>query len=704
MNSVFAQLADSPWPVFHGDTKGTGLSEYDTSEVNGTVLWKYKTLKGIEASPVLAADGTIYIPAHDCDLYAINPDGTKKWQFDGGEPVYSKEWDTWSCAQSSPAVSKDGTIYYVTMANWLIAVNPDGTEKWRYNVHLFKNVWSSPTVAPDGTIYVGSENYPPRESGKEQEIGGTLYAINPDGTLKWKYDTGSSGVQSTAVITADGTIITAGGCFDSSIGTFASCVYAFNPDGSIKWKFLPDGVVEGSAVIGTDETIYIGVKGKINPKNGKFYALTPEGKEKWKFPLSFGMSVSPAIGKDGTIYFGDWGGIFRALDPNGKELWHAETPIGFETLSSSPAIGADGTIYFGSLAYYFYAFTPDGREKWKIYVGGGGIISSPAIGKNGTIYVGTVPGELLAIGAGSGPTIISPVKADRNIAGDYWDKTCPDEIRLREHNTIYYGILGDREWDLTLTRQIDWISNNCPNTIWPGDSPEKSKQIISESLQTGFEQNAIRISDEHIVNARFFGETARSCLDSDCTIKKETCVRWDKNMDKCYGYEEICSYQSCSKYRIYCEIAVVNQDEEAVEITFNSNYETAEGTTHLVQKQSFRLEPNTGNAITWGYDVNVDNTGKCGYSELKVNGKEKKDVAPYCDKDVCEVSETTEDCNGDCDEYDNLLYDANTECGNSICEAGEEKYCHDDCGRVEEVRAKKGILDLIINFFKRLFR
>ncbi|MBI5158609.1 PQQ-like beta-propeller repeat protein [Candidatus Micrarchaeota archaeon] len=696
VNSANAQPADSAWPVFHGDARGTGLSIYDTSEVNGAVLWKFKTSGGIEASPVLASDGAIYIPSHDCDLYAVSPNGTKKWQFDGGEPVFSKEWNTSSCAQSTPAVSKDGTIYFVTMANWLIAVNPDGSEKWRYPVHLFKNVWSSPTIAPDGTIYVGSENYPPRESGKPQEIGGTLYAINPDGTLKWKHDTGSAGVTSTAVFASDGTIVTSGGCLDSSIGTFASCVYAFNPDGSIKWTFMPDGIVEGSAVIGADETIYIGVKGRINPKNGKFYALTPDGKEKWKFPLDSGMSVSPALGKDGTIYFGDWGGVFHALTPDGRELWRAETPSSFESLSSSPAIGADGTIYFGSLAGYFFAYTLEGKEKWRIEDGRGGFISSPAIGKEGVIYAAAVPGELLAIGVGDGPASISPVR-NNSMAGDYYDKTCPDSIHRKQDNpNSLYAVLGEEKWDLTLTRQVDWISNNCPNTIWPDGSTSNSSQAspTTNSSQTyyptasnfsqtysnkfnasSFEQNSFCVSEEHFVNARFFGETARSCLDGDCTSKQQTCVKWNKHKDQCYAFKETCSSPSCLKYKIYCELAVVSNGNESVEITFNSNYKTADGSTHSVQNHSFLIEPNTGNAITWEYVVDAGNAGECSYYGLKVDGKEKKEITPFCATSDRETLETSK-------------------CGDGACEKGETK-CRGDCS--------KSFIELLTVFF-RIFK
>jgi outer membrane protein assembly factor BamB len=46
------------------------------------------------------ADGTIYVGSLDDNLYAINPDCTKKWAFKTGAHVYS-----------SPAIGADGTAY-----------------------------------------------------------------------------------------------------------------------------------------------------------------------------------------------------------------------------------------------------------------------------------------------------------------------------------------------------------------------------------------------------------------------------------------------------------------------------------------------------------------------------------------------------------------------------------------------------------------
>ena len=87
-------------------------------------------------------------------LYAINPDGTLKWNFE------TEDW-----VISSPAIGRDGTVYVGSRDTHLYAINPDGTLKWKFETEDY--VTSSPAIGDDGTVYVGSDD-------------GYLYAIYSD--------------------------------------------------------------------------------------------------------------------------------------------------------------------------------------------------------------------------------------------------------------------------------------------------------------------------------------------------------------------------------------------------------------------------------------------------------------------------------------------------------------------------------------------
>jgi outer membrane protein assembly factor BamB len=58
--------------------------------------------------------------------------------------------------ESSPAVGADGTIYVGSDDHNLYAINPDGSLKWRYDTG--DKVYSSPAIGSDGTIYAGSDD------------------------------------------------------------------------------------------------------------------------------------------------------------------------------------------------------------------------------------------------------------------------------------------------------------------------------------------------------------------------------------------------------------------------------------------------------------------------------------------------------------------------------------------------------------------
>lgn len=170
-------------------------------------------------------------------------------------------------------------------------------------------------------------------------------------------------------------------------GTFKGKLFALTPDGRLKWMFQAGREIHSSPAIGADGTIYFGAR------DGKIYAVTSDGKNKWVFPTAAWVDSSPAIGKDGTLYFGSWDKNFYALNPDGTLKWKFATGA---LADSSPAIAADGTIYFGSHDKKFYALAPDGRLRWT-FLTGGEISASPAIGADGIIYINSRNGHLYAL-------------------------------------------------------------------------------------------------------------------------------------------------------------------------------------------------------------------------------------------------------------------------------------------------------------------
>jgi len=198
---------------------------------------------------------------------------------------------------------------------------------------------SGVSIAPDGTVYISS-------------FLRFFYALNPDGSLKWSYETGGP-IYSTPVVAEDGTIFICSGDYASNSysGPNHYYLYALNSDSTLKWRYETEGPVESSPAIATNGTIYIG------DKYGNLYAINPDGTLKWKYKTESEIESSPVVSLEGTIYVGVWGNHLYAINPDGTLKWKFE---GLKqekgmTVVSSPAIAEDGTIYMGFWDDYLYA-------------------------------------------------------------------------------------------------------------------------------------------------------------------------------------------------------------------------------------------------------------------------------------------------------------------------------------------------------------
>jgi len=306
-------------------------------------------------------------------------------------------------SECEAAIGDDGTIYVSGYdlrsdggySHYMYAINADGTLKWKFETN---GMCYSPSFDRDGIIYFGSmDNY--------------LYALNRDSTLKWKYRIRGGMFHSTPSLEDDGTIYCG-----STLGT----LHAVNPDGTKKWEYDTNGCICSSPTIGRDGTIYFQSISTLSTTatSDFIYAVTPEGALKWSYELSSskwlrdaGKSPSPIVGSDGTIYCATRSSYICAFNPDGTLKWSLDHDL----MSSlcDPSIGSDGTIYFnhtrGSMAvgpdgtlqriYYFYdgksfstmqdyvdASCPIGDDGNRIW-NCNSMCGSPLINSEGTFYI-----------------------------------------------------------------------------------------------------------------------------------------------------------------------------------------------------------------------------------------------------------------------------------------------------------------------------
>jgi len=387
-------LMDSCWPMKSQNLRHTGLSPYNSVDNDGFVKWKYESYDWIEDGIVIDDEGILYFGDFDYYLYAMYPNGSLKWRF---------KTDGW--IWSTPALASDGTVYIGSFGDYLYAINTNGTLKWRFWAGRTASIsTSSPAISKDGTIIFGAMG-PNPEPGDDR---GRIYALYPNGTEKWHYDTGYW-ICSSPAIADDGT---------SYIGSADYYFYAMNPDGSLKWRFKTGDIVKSHPAIGMDDIVY------FTSYDNYFYALNPDGSLKWKYYGVGDASAGAAIDEEGIIYVGGRG--ISALYPNGTLKWEYTFGGDLNSHHSSPTISADGTIYIGvsteeMYAGYIYAINSDGTLKWQKKIANYECTSSPVIDTNGNVYIGSSSrnsgdgepyGELYAFGIQdqpNPPTITGPL-------------------------------------------------------------------------------------------------------------------------------------------------------------------------------------------------------------------------------------------------------------------------------------------------------
>lgn len=355
-------FAQGDWSMFCHDPQRTGRSDSigPASPVERPGFPAAAFMSKFAVGP----DGTLYGGSDNRSVRAINPDGTERWRFPIGDGV-----------QSCAAMGSDGTIYVGANNGKLYAINSDGSAKWEFQTQ--NEIWSSPAIGSDGTIYVGSAD-------------AKLYAINPDGSKKWDYDSGDY-IASSPAIGPDGTIY---------VVNSVSKLCAVRPNGSEKWTLATGGGVAPS--VADDGTVYIVSYDSLH--GGKLLAISPNGTQKWEAVMGASTwTTSPAIGADGTVYAGLGDGRLVAYGSDGSKKW--DTSLGMY-IPSSLAIDGAGTIY--ALAYeslhgiMLHAINPDGSVKWETsVVDWSG--SSPVMGPDGTVYVGSGDSKIHAFGPGETP-------------------------------------------------------------------------------------------------------------------------------------------------------------------------------------------------------------------------------------------------------------------------------------------------------------
>jgi outer membrane protein assembly factor BamB len=358
----------------------------------GTVNFYNGTVEGTAA---LAADPSVlYVGRGDGKLYALDTaTGAVRWTFRTYDPEDEADPEGGGEIVAGPLVGPDGAIYVVTVGagdyetNAVYAVNPDGTRRWRYpqaTSSAPNTFWASPALSPDGSrLYV---------AGAWGPSAGEVDPLVPGAILAFDVGPGSTGTGEERLL------------------------WQHHPVNSGEF-WLPT-VWPLMLAVGSDGTLYAsGPEPTFGAGSAVLFAITDAGDhaepawpamvdlDRGEANRSFGLALREVGGVTTRVYATSGnvfsplaqqvppGGVLVAADPgDGSVLWELDPEDhGLSGALTGIAIGADGVVYTGVSGAMaggtVLAVDEDGGLLWRYALEGLLEWSHPVLAADGALYV-----------------------------------------------------------------------------------------------------------------------------------------------------------------------------------------------------------------------------------------------------------------------------------------------------------------------------
>jgi outer membrane protein assembly factor BamB len=272
------------------------LNPSETVQVEGEIFtvrekWTFNGATNRYIGGALAHEAGIFAPSADNTLYALDLNGKVRWQFSTEEPLWARPATDENCS----------CIYLPSMDHHIYALNAETGELIWKSVDLGGSVVGTPTLSPEGVLYVGS-------------FGSRMTAINAqDGTFYWSEPLPTSGWVWSGPLLHEGRLY-----FGDLEGTFYVVDAA---TGKILNERQIGSPIPEAPVLGKDAVYF-------TAEAGVLYAVDLEGNPLWERQIlgdngrESKLFTSPVVAGDRILVAPmNIGQVLVALDLNGNRLW-----------------------------------------------------------------------------------------------------------------------------------------------------------------------------------------------------------------------------------------------------------------------------------------------------------------------------------------------------------------------------------------------
>lgn len=261
----------------------------------GYVKWKYKENYPISKPPILTQQGNVLLVSGNA-IFLLDDKLQKRWTFINPNPSKFTE----ETRILTIAMTTDGSVYLITdQHKTMYALNPDGTLKWKKTTNYLAP-FSNLHIDHADNIYVSNSN--------------GISSIKPNGDLKWerKIDVNSLSIDSTGTL-----------YFDGRPNKDLHYAYALDSNGKLKWQApLPSDseYLSMKPTLSSDEKIiYFVTRGYSAEFNNKIVIFNRDGVMKCTIPISDGSAHQSFIAADDESVFystESWGDFLASYKIN----------------------------------------------------------------------------------------------------------------------------------------------------------------------------------------------------------------------------------------------------------------------------------------------------------------------------------------------------------------------------------------------------